>query len=136
MGTATAGPYEVTVTTFPPPEADLAAVMQCTAHLRVGAVGKCTVAIDDFGPNAAAGVSESVSLPAGLAEVSCTRSCTQHGNVVIWTKAHMPYSDVVDFIVHVQAITAGQMQVAGSVTARTYDPQPADNLTTATIVTS
>jgi Big-like domain-containing protein/uncharacterized protein DUF11/putative Ig domain-containing protein len=135
VGTATAGPYAVTVTTFPPPEADLAAVLQCTAHLRVGAVGKCTMAIDNFGPDAAAGASESVSLPAGLAEVSCTRSCARDGNVVIWAKAYIPYGDVVDFIVHVQAITAGQMQVAGSVTARTRDPQPGDNFAAATIVT-
>jgi Bacterial Ig domain/Domain of unknown function DUF11 len=135
VGTVTAGPYAVTVTTFPPPEADLAAVLQCTAHLRVGAVGKCTLAVDNFGPDAAAGASESVSLPAGLAEVSCTRSCARDGNVVIWAKAYIPYGDVVDFIVHVQAITAGQMQVAGSVTARTHDPQPGDNFAAATIVT-
>ena len=132
-GTATAGPFSITVTTATAKQADLAVTLSCPAHLKVGSTGKCTLKITNGGPNAASKVTAAMALPAGLAEVSCSNGCTRDGNVFTWTRAFLAVGGSATHTITVRAAAAGQAQVAANASAATADPHPGNDFTTATI---
>ena len=133
-GTATTGPFSVTVTTVAGKQADLAVTLACPAYLKAGGAGKCTVKTANNGPNPAGNVTAAVALPASLAKVSCSNGCTQDGNVFTWTRAFLAASGSATHTITVKAAVAGHAQVAANTSAATSDPHPGNNFTTATIV--
>jgi hypothetical protein len=87
-GTATAGPFTVTVTAAWV-KADLAAGLSCPASLKVAGTGTCTLTVTNHGPANASKVITAVALPASLAETGCSSGCARHANVFTWTAASL-----------------------------------------------
>jgi hypothetical protein len=83
-GTATAGPYTVTVTRAAA-DADLSAALTCPATLTARTAGTCTLTAANAGPATATRVTAAILLPPQLAAVSCTAGCTRHRHAVTWT---------------------------------------------------
>lgn len=114
-------------------EADLAAALACPAHLTVGGTGTCALKVTNHGPDAAEHVTASVTLPARLAEVSCSTGCRRHGDRFTWTRFSLADGKTAKFTVTVKAVTAGQARVAGNTSSATTDPDLGNNHATAVI---
>jgi uncharacterized repeat protein (TIGR01451 family) len=131
-GTASAGPFTVTVS--PSPRADLTVSLSCPRTLTVGGTGNCVLTVRNRGPQTATGVTAGVSLPARLAEVSCSATCAHHRNVYTWRLGTRAAGGAaVTRTITVQAVRAGPAVVSATVDSAQTDPQPANNFATGTI---
>ncbi len=134
-GTATAGPFSVTVTPAST-KADLAAGLSCPATLAVGATGTCTLTVTNNGPAAAQNVIAAVALPASLAETSCSTGCAKHGNLVAWRQSSLAAGASVQDTITVKATRTGKAQVLGGAVSSSPDPSPFNNIALAVITIS
>ena len=75
-GSATAGPFTVTVTKAST-NADISAALSCPAAMTVGGTGTCTLTVANAGPATASKVVAGILLPSALSEVSCTSGCAR-----------------------------------------------------------
>jgi hypothetical protein len=131
-GTASAGPFTVTVS--PSPRADLVASLSCPHTLTVGGTGDCVLTVHNKGPDAATRVTAGVTLPARLAEVSCSATCVRHRNFYSWKLGTLAAGGTaVTRTITVQAARAGSAAVSATVDAAQTDPHPGNNVATATI---
>jgi len=131
-GTATAGPFTVTVTAASV-KADLAAGLSCPASLTVAGTGTCTLTVTNHGPAAASKVITAVALPASLAGTGCSTGCTRHANVYSWTAASLADGATATYTVTVKAAAAGRAPVLGAVVSASPDPDPLNNIALATV---
>jgi len=131
-GTATAGPFTVTVTAASV-KADLAGGLSCPASLKVAGTGTCTLTVTNHGPAAASKVITAVALPASLAETACSTGCTRHANVFTWTAASLADGASATYTVTVKAAAAGKALVLGAVVSASPDPDPLNNIALATV---
>jgi uncharacterized repeat protein (TIGR01451 family) len=135
VGTATAGPFTVTVTAAST-KADLAAGLSCPASLAVGKTGTCTLTVTNNGPAAAANVFATVALPASLAETSCSTGCAEYGNVVLWRQSSLAAGASVQDAVTVTATRSGLALVLGGAVSSSPDPNPFNNIALTAITLS
>ncbi|HXL90252.1 MAG TPA: putative Ig domain-containing protein [Streptosporangiaceae bacterium] len=135
VGTATAGPFTVTVTAAST-KADLAAGLSCPASLAVGKTGTCTLTVTNNGPAAAANVFATVALPASLAETSCSTGCAEYGNVVLWRQSSLAAGASVQDTVTVTATRSGLALVLGGAVSSSPDPNPFNNIALTAITLS
>ncbi|MCA8833267.1 T9SS type A sorting domain-containing protein [Hymenobacter pini] len=92
-----------------------------------------TITQGNDGPNAAANVVTSVSLPAGLTGVTVSGGGTYNsttGVVTFPTIASQPSGSSIAYTVTVNAPASGTLTAAASVASGTTDPMPANNLST------
>jgi hypothetical protein len=132
VGTATAGPFTVTVTP-PPVKADLSAALSCPHQLSVTAKGSCTLTVSNHGPAAARSLTAVAALPGSLAEVSCTGGCARRGTLLTWQQATLAAGTAAHYTITVKATRAGQTLVLAVATSRSPDPDPFNNVTAAVI---
>jgi len=126
-GTATAGPFTVTVTAASV-KADLAAGLSCPGALTVGGTGTCTLTVTNHGPAAAKTVIAAVALPTGLSETSCSSGCVQHGNVVTWSQSLLAAGASAQYTITVKATRAGKALVGAVAVSASPDPSPLNNI--------
>jgi len=126
-GTATAGPYTVTVTTAST-KADIAAALTCPASLTVGSSGTCTLTVSNAGPATATKVVAAVVLPAALSETACSSNCTRYANVFAWTLASLASGKSATFTITVKASAAGKVLVLAAAASQNPDPNPLNNI--------
>jgi hypothetical protein len=126
-GTATAGPFTITVTKASS-NADISAVLSCPAGLTVGASGTCTLTVTNAGPATASRVAAGVLLPAALSELSCTPGCARHANVFTWTLTSLASGASAKFTITVQASAAGKILVLAAAASQNPDPRPLNNI--------
>ena len=131
-GTATAGPFTVTVTAASP-DADISATLACPASLTAGATGTCTLTVANAGPATAAKVTAAILLPPSLSEVSCTASCIPRRNALTWTLATLASGATATFAVTVKATRPGRARVLGIAESQTPHPSPRNNFAVQTI---
>jgi hypothetical protein len=131
-GTATAGPFTVTVTTASS-NADISAALSCPASLTVGSTGTCTLAVVNAGPAAASKVIAAIALPAALSPVSCSSGCARLANVDAWTLASLASGASAKFTVTVRASRTGTATLLGAAASPSPDPKPLNNITVAQI---
>jgi putative Ig domain-containing protein/uncharacterized protein DUF11 len=131
-GTATAGPFTVTVTAAAV-KADLAARLSCPASLKVTGTGSCTLTVTNRGPAAASKVIAAVALPASLAETGCSSGCTRHANVYSWTAPTLADGASATYTVTVKAVAAGRALVLGAAGSASPDPDPLNNIALAPV---
>ena len=122
-GTATAGPFTVTIATRSA-DAILSAALACPATMTVSGTGSCTLTIANAGPASAGKVVAAVLLPAALSEVSCAASCARHGNVYTWTLASLAAGASSHFALTVKASKAGTALVLGVTASQNPNPDP------------
>jgi uncharacterized repeat protein (TIGR01451 family) len=134
-GTATAGPFTVTVTPASA-KADLAAGLSCPASLAVGKTGTCTLTVTNNGPAAAANVYATVALPASLAQTACSTGCATYGNVILWQQSSLAAGASVQDTVTVKATRAGLALVLGGAVSSSPDPRPLNNIALTAITLS
>ena len=127
-GTATAGPFTVTVTK-PSANADISAVLSCPAGLTVGGTGTCTLTVANAGPATATKVVAGILLPPALSETSCTPGCARHANVFTWTLASLASGASAQFAITVKASAAGKVLVLAAAASQNPDPNPLNNIT-------
>jgi hypothetical protein len=87
-GTATAGPFTVTVGK-PSSNTDISVALSCPASQTVGGTGTCTPDRGQPRPPAASKVIAAIALPAALSQVLCSSGCTRLANVDAWTLASL-----------------------------------------------
>ena len=132
VGTATAGPFTITVTNSAA-SADLSAALSCPASLTVGGTGTCTLTVANNGPAAASKVIAALALPAALSQVSCSSGCIRHANVDAWTLTSLASGASAKFSVTVKASRAGPATVVAAAASQTRDPKPLNNIAAAQI---
>jgi uncharacterized repeat protein (TIGR01451 family) len=126
-GTATAGPFTVTVAK-PSTNADISAALACPASMTVGGTGACTLTVANAGPATASKVIAGVLLPAALSEVSCTAGCARHANVFTWSLASLASGASATFAITVKASAAGKVLVLAAAASQNPDPNPYNNI--------
>ena len=131
-GTATAGPYTVTVTRAAA-HADLSAALTCPATLTARTVGTCTLTAANAGPATARRITAAVLLPPRLAVVSCTAGCTRHCHAVTWTLPALAPGASAQLAVIIRATRPGRVRLLGIAESRTPDPRPRNNTAAQTI---
>jgi uncharacterized repeat protein (TIGR01451 family) len=114
-------------------QADLAAALACPASLKAGATGRCHLTVTNNGPDTAKKMTATITLPSGLSGVSCNRNCVQDGATYTWTMFSLNDSASSVFTLIFTAVTPGAAKVAGQASAATHDPDPGNNLASATI---
>ena len=126
-GTATAGPFTVTVTK-PSPNADISATLTCPASLTVGGTGTCTLTVANAGPATASKVIAAIALPAALSETSCSPGCARHANIYTWTLASLASGTSAKFTITVKASRTGTATVLAAAASQSPDPHPLNNI--------
>jgi hypothetical protein len=126
-GTATAGPFTVTVSKATT-NADISVAMTCPSGLTVGGTGTCKLIVANAGPATASKVVAAVLVPAALSEVSCTASCTRHGNVFTWALGTLASGASTSFTITVKASKAGTALVLAVAASQNPDPKPLNNI--------
>ena len=126
-GTATAGPFTITVAKASS-NADISAVLSCPAGLTVGGSGTCTLTVANAGPATASRVAASVLLPAAVSELSCTQGCARHANVFTWTLASLASGTSAKLAITVKASAAGKALVLAAAASQNPDPHPLNNI--------
>jgi uncharacterized repeat protein (TIGR01451 family) len=132
VGTATAGPFTVTVAKASA-NAALSAALSCPASMTVGGTGTCTLTVANAGPATASKVVAAVLLPAALSEVSCTAGCARHGNVFTWTLTSLASGASSKFAITVKASKKGTALVLGVTASQNPNPHPLNAVATQTI---
>jgi hypothetical protein len=132
-GTATAGPYKVSVTSKAP-KADVAAALSCPKTLTKGTTGTCSLSVINYGPQKAQDPTVSATLNAALSEVSCTGGCAaQGGGMFVWNAASLAAGTSVDYTITVKAAKKGTGLVVMDASASTSDPSPLNNVASSQI---
>ena len=126
-GTATAGPFTVTVAK-PSPNADISAELSCPAGLTVGGIGTCTLTVANAGPATASKVIAAIALPASLSETSCSPGCVRHANIYTWTLASLGSGASAKFTITVKASRTGTATVLAAATSQSPDSHPLNNI--------
>ena len=126
-GTATAGPFTVTVAKASA-NADISAALSCPAGMTVGGTGTCTLTVANAGPATATKMVAGVALPAALSETSCTSGCSRHANVFTWTLASLASGASAKFAITVRASAAGKVLVLAAAGSQNPDPHPLNNI--------
>jgi YVTN family beta-propeller protein len=126
-GTATAGPFSVTVTKASS-NADISGVLTCPSGITVGHTGTCTLTVADAGPAGASKVVAGVLLPPALSEVSCTSGCARYANVFTWSLASLAKGASAQFSITVKASAAGKVLVLAAAASQNPDPNPLNNI--------
>jgi uncharacterized repeat protein (TIGR01451 family) len=126
-GTATAGPFTVTVAKASS-NADISAVLSCPATLTTGSTGTCTLTVANAGPATASKITAGVALPAALSETSCASGCARHANVFTWTLASLASGASAKFSITVKASAAGKVLVLAAAASHNPDPHPLNNI--------
>jgi hypothetical protein len=126
-GTATAGPFTVTVAKTVS-EADVSATLACPPSMTVGGTGTCTLTVKNAGPAAASKLLAAIALPSALSEVSCTQACARHGNVLVWTLPTLASGATSQFSVTIKASKAGSVLLLAAVADQVPDPHPLNNI--------
>jgi uncharacterized repeat protein (TIGR01451 family) len=126
-GTATAGPFTVTVTKASS-NADLSAALSCPASMTVGGTGTCTLTVTNAGPATASKVITAVALPASLSEVSCSAGCIRVANVYAWTLASLASGASAKYTLTVKASRSGTAVVGAVAASQSPDPKPLNNI--------
>ena len=126
-GTATAGPFTVTVAKASS-NADISAVLSCPAALTTGGTGTCTLTVANAGPATASKITAGVALPAALSEASSTSGCARHANVFTWTLASLTSGASAKFSITVKASAAGKVLVLAAAASQNPDPHPLNNI--------
>jgi uncharacterized repeat protein (TIGR01451 family) len=129
VGTATAGPFTVTVTK-PSANADISATLTCPASMTVGGTGTCTLTVANAGPATATKVVAGVALPAALSETSCTSACARHANVFTWTLTSLASGASAKFTITIKADAKGKVLMLAAAASQNPDPEPLNNIST------
>jgi uncharacterized repeat protein (TIGR01451 family) len=129
VGSATAGPFTVSVSTTTDPRlADVSAALSCPATVRVGVDARCTLTVANAGPATARFVTAGIALPFRSWRVSATRGGRWFGNAGVWLVRSLPSRASVDFTVSFRARRAGQLRVVGIGFSGSPDPDHANNV--------
>jgi large repetitive protein len=131
-GTATAGPFTVTVAKATT-NADISIAMTCPSSMTVGGTGTCKLTVANAGPATASKVVAGVLLPSALSGVSCTGGCVRHGNAYIWTLASLADGASSSFAITVKASKTGTALVLALAASQNPDPKPLNNIAIASI---
>jgi Tol biopolymer transport system component len=126
-GTATAGPYTVTIAPATS-KADVSAALACPGAMTAGRTGTCTLTVTNNGPAAASKLIAGIALPPALSEVSCTPGCAEHDNLLTWTQDTLPSGGTATFTTTIQANAAGKALVLAAAASRNPDPTPLNNI--------
>ena len=126
-GTATAGPFTVTITPTTD-KADVSAALACPDAMTVGGTGTCTLTVANAGPATATKLLAGILLPPALSEVSCTPACAEHDNLLTWAQAALPAGGALTFTLTIQANAAGKALVLAAAAAHNPDPHPLNNI--------
>jgi hypothetical protein len=126
-GTATAGPYTVTIAPTSG-KADVSAGLACPATMTTGSTGTCTLTAANAGPATASKLIAGILLPAALSEVSCTPACAEHGNLLTWAQPSLPAGGAATFTLTIQASATGKAPVLAAAAAHNPDPHPLNNI--------
>jgi uncharacterized repeat protein (TIGR01451 family) len=126
-GTATAGPYIVTIAPTTS-KADVSAALTCPATMTIGRTGTCTLTVANNGPAAASKLTAGILLPPALSEMSCTPGCAEHDNLLTWTQDTLPAGGNATFTTTIKASAAGKALVLAAAASRNPDPSPLNNI--------
>jgi len=132
-GTATAGPFTVTVTRAPPATAALSAKLACPSPVTVGQSATCTLTVTNNGPDPASSVIAAVALAPQLVKTSCSPACASYGNVLAWKDRTLADKATATQSVTFTARRAGTALVLGAAVSATLNPDPLGSVATAKI---
>jgi hypothetical protein len=133
VGTATAGPFTVTVSKAVPPRADLSAQLTCPRTLTTGSTATCILVVSNAGPDSASQVTAALALPSSLAQIACSSGCTLHGNILTWTLPSLAAGGRVTDTATVRAARTGAGLLLAAAVSHTADPRPLNNVAAALI---
>jgi Domain of unknown function DUF11 len=108
--------------------ADISVTMTCPSGMTVGGTGSCKLTVANAGPASASKAVAAVLLPSALSEVSCTASCTRHGNLFTWSLGTLASGASSGFSVTVKASKAGTVLVLAVAASQNPDPKPLNNI--------
>jgi hypothetical protein len=126
-GTATAGPFTVSITTTST-KADVTAGLSCPATMTLGGTATCTLSVGNNGPAAATKIIAAVGLPAALSATSCSAGCARHGNIYTWTLASLASGATAKYTITVKASRTGNVIIGAVAVAQNADPKPLNNI--------
>jgi uncharacterized repeat protein (TIGR01451 family) len=115
------------------PSADLAVTK--TASLASVVIGQnitYTITVTNNGPNTAAGITATDTLPAGLSVVSIPYGCTQAGSTISCTAGSLANGATATFIIVVAPATSNAITNTVTVASTTPDPNMANNTSSVT----
>jgi hypothetical protein len=135
-GTATAGPFAVTVVKAPPPQADLSSQLSCPRTLVPGGSADCTLTVHNAGPASASGVIAATALSLQLRQLSCNLGCVTHGNVTVWKLGSLAAGASATVGITITAVKSGTGLVLGVAGSPVFDPRPLNNLALAVVTIS
>jgi len=116
------------VTTLVQPLADLTVSLTGPSSIGSGGLISYLVTVTNTGPNSAANVVVTDTLPSGVSFVSATGSGTLSGSVVTWPViASLASGASVSFTVVVTAPATGSLVNLAAAASTTTDPNPTDN---------
>jgi hypothetical protein len=136
IGSTTAGPFTVAVTTPTPShpfEADIAAQLSCPTSVAAHHQGSCTVTVANKGPATARFVTAEIVLPFGLARVPAGRGGAWFGGARLWTMGSLAPGSSASFSINFVAIRATWGPVFAAAYSFNRDPNEANNVATARI---
>jgi uncharacterized repeat protein (TIGR01451 family) len=130
-GTATVGPFTVTVAQSPPSrsrDADVSASLSCPSVVPVRATASCTLTVLNGGPATARFVTASIALPFRFARATATGGAFWFGNVGTWFLGSLQPGSSETFAVSFRASTPGRGTVLAAALAENPDPNYANNV--------
>jgi uncharacterized repeat protein (TIGR01451 family) len=135
-GVGTPAAVMCTITVAPPGTADLVTTITGPASaVKLGSTITFTLNITNNGPDLAAQLVGSVTIPAGTTYVSSSPSVTAVNGVVTWTQPSLSTSSVVHWKVTVSPSAKGSYAATGTASSDSTDPNPGDNSATSASVT-
>jgi len=134
VGSATAGPYAVTVSAGSDgPGADISVALACPATVPVRTEASCTLTVANAGPARARFVAAGISLPFWFRRLSATPGGLWFGHTRVWFQRSLPAGGSASYTVSFRAGRPGRGWVWAAGLSRTPDPDHANNVATATV---
>jgi hypothetical protein len=135
VGTVTAGPFAVPVTTPPPAstKADISVALSCPASGKMNVAATCTLTVRNAGPAAAKPVWATLALPSTLGLVSSAGGGTTWHNIVTWKTATLAANGSQVFTVTFKPRTAGKALIGAAAVSGNPDPSWRNNVAVASL---
>ncbi len=136
IGSATAGPFCVTVTTPTPShpfDADVSASLSCPSSVPAHHQGSCTLTVANAGPAPARFLTAEIVLPEGLARLPASRGGAWFGGAGLWSDRALAPGSSASFSVDFVAFRPTWGPVLGAAFSFTHDPNVANNVATARV---
>jgi uncharacterized repeat protein (TIGR01451 family) len=133
LGGTSAGPFDVRVPASPPARTALSARLSCPAQAGLHKTAACTLTVRNDGPAPAGHVVAVITLPQGLAKVSCSSGCYGRDHVVAWNDGTLGSSGSATSTVTFAAGQLGVATVRAAANSADWNPVPQSSQTSATI---